>query len=200
MKTAGIVLGVLILISILFAGWMMGYYNRFVNMDEGIKNAWAQVENQLMRRNDLIPNLVNTVKGYASHEKEVFTNIADARAKLGGAKSVSEKIDAANEMTSALSRLLVIVEQYPQLKADQSFNRLMDELAGTENRLAVERKRYNDQVGVQPVEAQNPVKYHCRSFWICRGGILQSARGGKGSTKGRFRDEVSCDFMFKYCY
>jgi len=146
MKIAGIVLGVLILISVLFAGWMMGYYNRFVNMDEGIRNAWAQVENQLQRRSDLIPNLVNTVKGYASHEKEVFTNIADARAKLGGAKSVGEKIDAANEMTSALSRLLVIVEQYPQLKADQSFNRLMDELAGTENRLAVERKRYNDHV------------------------------------------------------
>lgn len=146
MKTLGIVLGVLILISVLFAGWMMGHYNRFVNMDEGIKNAWAQVENQLMRRNDLIPNLVNTVKGYASHESEVFTKIADARAKLAGAKTPADKIDAANEMTSALSRLLVVVEQYPQLKADQSFNRLMDELAGTENRLAVERKRYNDHV------------------------------------------------------
>ena len=146
MKTAGIVLGVLILIAVLFAGWMMGYYNQFVNMDEGVKSAWAQVENQLQRRSDLIPNLVNTVKGYASHEKEVFTNIADARAKLAGATTPADKIDAANQMTSALSRLLVIVEQYPQLKADQSFNRLMDELAGTENRLAVERKRYNDHV------------------------------------------------------
>lgn len=132
--------------AFIFAGWMMGYYNKFVNMDEGIKNAWAQVENQLQRRSDLIPNLVNTVKGYASHEKEVFTKVADARAKLAGAKNPTDKIEAANEMTSALSRLLVVVEQYPQLKADQSFNRLMDELAGTENRLAVERKRYNDQV------------------------------------------------------
>jgi len=146
MKKLGIVLGVFALISFIFAGWMMGYYNQFVNMDEGIKNAWAQVENQLQRRSDLIPNLVNTVKGYAAHEKEVFTNIADARAKLAGAKSVGEKIDAANEMTSALSRLLVVVERYPDLKANESFNRLMDELSGTENRLAVERKRYNDQV------------------------------------------------------
>lgn len=146
MKQLGIILGVFALIAILFAGWMMGYYNQFVNMDEGIKNAWAQVENRLQKRSDLIPNLVNTVKGYAAHEKEVFTNIADARAILAGAKSVNDKIDAANQMTSALSRLLVVVEQYPQLKADQSFARLMDELAGTENRLAVERKRYNDKV------------------------------------------------------
>lgn len=146
MKQLGIVLGALILLAVLFAGWTMGYYNQFVNMDEGIKNAWAQVENQLQRRSDLVPNLVNTVKGYAAHEKEVFTNIADARSRLAGAKDVSEKIDAANQMTSALSRLLVIVEQYPDLKANESFNRLMDELAGTENRLAVERKRYNDRV------------------------------------------------------
>ncbi len=146
MKTVGIILGVFVLIAFLFAGWLMGYYNQFVNMDEGIRNAWSQVENQLQRRSDLIPNLVNTVKGYAAHEKEVFTNIANARAKLAGAKTVDDKIDAANQMTSALSRLLVVVEQYPQLKADLSFNRLMDELAGTENRLAVERKRYNDKV------------------------------------------------------
>lgn len=146
MKQFGIVLGALVLLSVLIAGWMMGYYNRFVNMDEGIKNAWAQVENQLQRRNDLIPNLVNTVKGYAAHEKEVFENIANARAKLSGAQTVGDKINAANEMTTALSRLLVVVEQYPNLKADQSFARLMDELAGTENRLAVERKRYNDRV------------------------------------------------------
>lgn len=124
----------------------MGYFNQFVNMDEGIRNAWSQVENQLQRRSDLIPNLVNTVKGYTPHEKEVFTNIANARAKLAGAKNVDEKIDAANQMTSALSRLLVVVEQYPQIKEDLSFNRLMDELAATENRLTVERKRYNDKV------------------------------------------------------
>src|SRR4030066_15224 len=145
-KTALFIVGGILLLLVILFGSFMGTYNSLQIQDETVTSSWAQVENQLQRRNDLIPNLVNTVKGYASHEKEIFTNIADARSKLGGAKSVGEKIDAANEMTSALSRLLVIVEQYPQLKADQSFNRLMDELAGTENRLAVERKRYNDHV------------------------------------------------------
>lgn len=146
MKKAGIILIALALLFILFGGWLFGYYNSFVNMDEGIKNAWAQVENQLQRRSDLIPNLVNTVKGYAKHEKEIFENIANARTKLAGSQSIGDKITAANEMTSALGRLLVIVEQYPNLKADQTFSKLMDELAGTENRIAVERKRYNDKV------------------------------------------------------
>ena len=146
MKKAGIILIALALLFILLGGWLFGYYNSFVNMDEGIKNAWAQVENQLQRRSDLIPNLVNTVKGYAKHEKEIFENIANARTKLAGAQSIGDKITAANEVTSALGRLLVIVEQYPNLKADQSFSKLMDELAGTENRIAVERKRYNDKV------------------------------------------------------
>jgi len=104
------------------------------------------VDNQLQRRNDLIPNLVATVKGYAAHEKGVLDDIAAARAKMAGAKSPAETIEGSNQMSSALSRLLVVVENYPNLKADQSFNRLMDELAGTENRLAVERKRYNDLV------------------------------------------------------
>lgn len=146
MKRLLIAVVVLVVLSVLMGGWLFGYYNRFVNMDEGIKNAWAQVENQLQRRNDLIPNLVNTVKGYAAHEKGVFENIANARARLAGAQTIGDKVNAANDMTSAISRLLVVVEQYPNLKADQSFSRLMDELAGTENRLAVERKRYNDQV------------------------------------------------------
>jgi LemA protein len=121
-------------------------YNRFVGQEEAIKAAWAEVENQLTRRNDLIPNLVETVKGYASHEREVFQAIADSRARLSGATTPVEKIEAANQQSSALSRLLAIVESYPQLKADQSFNRLMDELAGTENRIAVARMRYNERV------------------------------------------------------
>jgi LemA protein len=121
-------------------------YNKFVNQEEAIKAQWAQVENQLQRRNDLIPNLVETVKGYASHESGVFKDIADARSRLLAAQSPEQKIEAANQQTSALGRLLAIVENYPQLKADQQFNRLMDELAGTENRLAVERMRYNEKV------------------------------------------------------
>ena len=121
-------------------------YNKFVGQEEGIKAQWAQVENQLQRSNDLIPNLVNTVKGYASHEQGVFQAIADSRAKMAGATTPSEKIAAANEQTSALARLLLVVENYPNLKADQQFARLMDELSGTENRIAVERMRYNEKV------------------------------------------------------
>ena len=121
-------------------------YNRFVSQEETIKAQWAQVENQLQRRNDLIPNLVETVKGYAAQEQAVYKAIADSRAKLAGARTPEEKMDAANAQTSALSRLLVIVENYPQLKSNESFNRLMDELSGTENRIAVERMRYNEAV------------------------------------------------------
>ncbi len=121
-------------------------YNKFVGQEEGIKAQWAQVDNQLQRRNDLIPNLVNTVKGYAAHESGVFEAIANSRAKLAGAKTPDEKIAAANEQSSALARLLLIVENYPNLKADQQFARLMDELSGTENRIAVERMRYNEKV------------------------------------------------------
>jgi LemA protein len=121
-------------------------YNRFVSQEESVKAQWAQVQNQLQRRNDLIPNLVETVKGYASHEKEVFQQIADSRAKLAGAQTPAETIEAANQQSAALARLLVIVENYPNLKANEQFNRLSDELAGTENRIAVERMRYNERV------------------------------------------------------
>src|ERR1700684_460738 len=108
-------------------------YNTFVSQDEAIKAQWAQVENQLQRRNDLIPNLVETVKGYATHEESVYKAIADSRSKLLAAKSPEETIQAANQQTSAIGRLLAVVENYPQLKANEQFNRLMDELAGTEN-------------------------------------------------------------------
>jgi LemA protein len=121
-------------------------YNQMVTMKEAVDSAWAQVQNQLQRRNDLIPNLVEVTKGYAAHEKEIFESVANARARLIGAGNRDEQIEAANELTGALGRLLAIAEQYPQLKADQQFARLSDELAGTENRIAVERKRYNDTV------------------------------------------------------
>jgi LemA protein len=125
-------------------------YNRFVGQEEAIKTQWAQVENQMQRRNDLIPNLVESVKGVAQQERDVFGQIANSRAKMAGAQSTAgptdQKIEASNEMSSALSRLLVVVENYPQLRSSESFNRLMDELSGTENRLAVERMRYNERV------------------------------------------------------
>jgi LemA protein len=121
-------------------------YNSFVTEEEAIKSQWAQVENQLQRRNDLIPNLVESVKGYAQHEESVYKDIADARSKLLAAKSPDETIQAANQQTSALGRLLAVVENYPQLRANEQFNRLMDELSGTENRIATERQRYNERV------------------------------------------------------
>jgi LemA protein len=121
-------------------------YNKFVSQEEAIKAQWAQVENQLQRRNDLIPNLVETVKGYAQHEEAVYKDIADARAQMMAAKSPEEQINAANRETTALGRLFAIAENYPNLKANEQFNRLMDELSGTENRLAVERMRYNERV------------------------------------------------------
>src|SRR5580765_5277512 len=121
-------------------------YNSFVSKEEGIKTQWAQVENQLQRRNDLIPNLVETTKGIAQQEKDVFGQIADSRAKMAGAKTPEETIQAANKQSAALGRLLVVVENYPQLRSSEAFNRLMDELSGTENRIAVERMRYNERV------------------------------------------------------
>jgi len=121
-------------------------YNRFVGQEEAIKTQWAQVENQLQRRNDLIPNLVETTKGIAQQEKDVFGQIADSRAKMAGATTPAQQIQAANEQSAALARLLVVVENYPQLRSSESFNRLMDELSGTENRIAVERMRYNERV------------------------------------------------------
>jgi LemA protein len=121
-------------------------YNTFVRQEEAVKAQWAQVESQLQRRSDLIPNLVETVKGFAQHEESVYKDIADARSRLLAAKSPEESIAAANQQTSALGRLLAVVENYPNLKSNEQFNRLMDELAGTENRLAVERMRYNERV------------------------------------------------------
>jgi len=121
-------------------------YNRLVSLDQKVKSAWAQVENVYQRRNDLIPNLVEIVKGYAKHEKELFISVTEARTKWQNAKTVVEKEKVAREIDSIISRLLLIVENYPNLKASENFLSLQDELAGTENRISVERKRYNDAV------------------------------------------------------
>jgi len=130
---------ILILMSI-------GGYNSLVGKSESVDSSWAQVQNVLQRRADLIPNLVATVKGYAAHEQEIFESVANARAKLAGARTPAESAAANSELDSALGRLLVIAESYPQLKANENFMRLQDELAGTENRISVERRRYNDDV------------------------------------------------------
>jgi LemA protein len=140
-----ILIGVLIAVVVLAVAFA-GMYNSLIAKHETIIAKWAQVENQLQRRNDLIPNLVNTVKGYASHEKTVFEDVTNARSQWAKAGSLDDKVKAASNMDAALARLLLVVENYPNLKADQTFLRLMDELSGTENRIAVERMRYNEAV------------------------------------------------------
>ena len=125
---------------------LMSTYNGLVTKSQNIDGQWAQVETQYQRRFDLIPNLVNSVKGIFTQEKEVFGQIAEARTRYSGAKSIDAKAEAATQVESALARLLVIVENYPQLQSNQAVQGLMDELAGTENRISVERKRFNDQV------------------------------------------------------
>ena len=139
------IVGLVILGSVVFGGSGCSY-NKFTTQEEAIKAQWGQVENQLQRRSDLIPNLVESVKGYAQQERDVFGAIADARAKMAGATTPADKIAAANAESSALARLMVVVENYPQLKSNETFARLMDELSGTENRLANERMRYNDRI------------------------------------------------------
>ena len=144
---AGCGLLVLVIAAALGAGlYVWSTYNRIVVAEQGADGAWAQVENNLQRRGDLVPHLVETVKGYASHEKEVFEKVAEARSRLAGATTPEEAAAANSGMTSALGRLLAIAENYPELKANENFIRLQDELAGTENRLAVARRDYNEQV------------------------------------------------------
>lgn len=146
----GLIIGLSILaVIIIFVSSLIGSYNQLQQMDETVNSNWAQIENQLKRRADLIPNLVNTVKGYATHEKTIFVDIAEARAKLSGAvksKDVKSVNEANAQFNGALSRLLAIAENYPNLKANENFIMLQDEIAGTENRLAVARKDYNDSV------------------------------------------------------
>jgi LemA protein len=154
-KTTLIIAGIIALLVLVPILYLKGTYNRLVRMDEQINGAWAQVENQLQRRYDLIPNLVETVKGYAEHEREVFVRVTEARSKVAGAKAISEKISANNELSSALARLLVVVERYPELKANTNFIRLQDELAGTENRIAVERRRFNEAVRAYNTEIRS---------------------------------------------
>jgi LemA protein len=158
-KGGKIALGIVVVLVIMVIGIgakIAGWYNGFVRLDEGVKQSWSQVQNVYQRRLDLIPNLVNTVKGYASHERETLQAVTEARSKVGGVMQLNAKDltpenmakfqQAQAGLSGALQRLMVVVEQYPNLKADQSFIRLQDELAGTENRIAVERMRFTEMV------------------------------------------------------
>ena len=139
-------IAIIVIILVLLGVMLVPSYNKFVTLEENVDQSYAQIENQLQRRMDLIPNLVNTVKGFASHEENVLADISDARSRLAGANGPEEQADANAALDGALGRLLVVVENYPDLKANQNFIQLQDELAGTENRIGVARKDYNDEV------------------------------------------------------
>jgi LemA protein len=143
---AVIIVGLLVVVGLVLGGSLIGSKNELVTEREAIKGAWSQVDVVLQRRADLIPNLVETVKGFAKHEETAIDSVTSARAALGGAQTPKEKIDANSKLDSALSRLLVVVENYPNLKANENFMRLQDELSGTENRIAVESRKYNETV------------------------------------------------------
>jgi LemA protein len=146
MKVLIILLAVVLLVGGIVGASYISSRNQMVTLNESVKSDWAQVDVVLQRRSDLIPNLVETVKGFAAQEQTVYDDIAKARAALGGAQTPKDKIAANGQLDGALSRLLLIVENYPQLKSNENFLRLQDELAGTENRIAVERKRYDDAI------------------------------------------------------
>src|SRR5881275_2464017 len=178
-------LGIVALAAITLPGCS---YNTFVSQEQGIKASWAEVENQLQRRNDLIPNLVETTKGYAQHEESVFKDIADARSRLLAAKSPEETIAAANQQTSALGRLLAVSESYPQLRANEQFNRLMDELSGTENRIAVERMRYNEAVQrYNTSRRQFPANLTAKAFGFKEYPLFQAPAEVKQAPKVNFK-------------
>jgi len=146
MKIGLVIIGVLVLLALVILGSVIGVRNTLVTEREAVNGAWSQVDVALPRRADLIPNLVATVQGFAKQEQAVIKEVTDARAALGGARNPQEKIDANSRLDGALSRLLVVVENYPQIKSNENFLRLQDELAGTENRIAIERRKYNETV------------------------------------------------------
>lgn len=164
-------------------------YNQMVTLNEDIDAKWAQVDNQLQRRFDLIPNLVETVKGYAEHEEEIFTNIANARARIGSAKTPGEQMEAEGELSGFLSRLLMITENYPNLKANEQFQQLQAQLEGTENRISVERKRYNDAVQVY----NTTIKQFPGRFYAMLGGFeprefFEATAGAEQAPRVNFGD------------
>lgn len=162
-------------------------YNTMVSEQEQVDGAWSEVENQLQRRNDLIPNLVNTVKGFATQEQDVLVKVTEARSRVAGAGSPEQKIQASNELSGALSRLLVVVEKYPELKSNQNFLRLQDELAGTENRLAVARMRYNEVVQTYNTTVKKfPTNIMAKVFGFQERPYFQAPEGAKEAPKVQF--------------
>jgi LemA protein len=191
------IIGVIILLCISLVGWATGMYNSLVTLDESVKQAWAQVQNQYQRRLDLIPNLVETVKGYATHESKVFTDVAEARASVGKLQVTPEVLnnpqtfqrfqEAQAGLSSALSRLLAVAENYPQLKANENFLQLQSQLEGTENRIAVERKRFNEVVQEYNVRVRTfPASMFAGMFGFNQKPYFEAEPGAEKAPKVKF--------------
>jgi len=184
MKKGLIIAGVIIII-VIFS--LFGYYNKFVTANESVDGQWAQVETQYQRRFDLIPNLVESVKGVMAQEKDVFGMIADARTKYAGASTANEKAAAATEVESALGRLLVVMENYPQLKSADNVNTLMAQLEGTENRISVERGRYNTAVKDYNVMVKRfPANVLAGMFGFGERSYFEAAEGSEAAPSVQF--------------
>lgn len=192
-----VILALIVLPLLLVGGWMMRSYNSFVSLDEQVNSSWSQVQNNYQRRMDLIPNLVETVKGVANFEKETYTAVADARSNAGKIALTPELLanpqafaqfeQAQGALSSALSRLLVTIERYPELKANQNFIALQDQLEGTENRIAVERKRFNDSVQVYNVATKRfPARLVAGLFGFAPKPYFQSQAGADQAPKVQF--------------
>lgn len=191
------VIGGVILIALLLVGWVTGIYNSLVKTDEGVNQAWAQVQNQYQRRVDLIPNLVEVVKGYATHEREVFEKVAEARASVGKLQVTPEILnnpqlfqkfqEAQSNMGSWLSRLLAVAENYPQLKANENFLQLQSQLEGTENRIAVERMKFNQIVQEYNVKVRTfPTSLLAGMFGFAQKQYFQAEPGAEKVPKVKF--------------
>jgi LemA protein len=179
--------GVIVLAAIIIAVTLTGMYNGLVTKSQAVDAQWSQVETQYQRRYDLIPNLVNSVKGMMTQEQTVFLAIADARTKYGAAQTVNEKAVAAGEVETALGRLLAIMENYPDLKSSQNVTQLMDELAGTENRISVERRRFNDLTREYNVQIKTfPTNMLAGMFGFSEKQYFQSVTGSDTPPKVEF--------------
>ncbi len=186
MKSKYILIGIGVFIVLVIL-WVMSFYNGVVKLGQGVDGQWAQVETVYQRRLDLVPNLANTVKGIFKQENEVFGKIADARARYSGASNTSERVSASNEMESALSRLLVIVENYPELRSAEAVQNLMSQLEGTENRISVERQRFNDVTREYNVKVKTfPGKLLAGMFGFSEKTFFESAAGAETAPKVEF--------------
>ncbi|MFA4833346.1 MAG: LemA family protein [Patescibacteria group bacterium] len=178
---------VLVIVVVIVAGYAWSLYNKMVTGSENVDNAWAQVETQYQRRFDLIPNLVESVKGIMAQEKEVFGNIADARTRYAGATTINDKAEAATQVESSLARLLVVMENYPQLKSAENVQTLMVQLEGTENRISVERKRYNDMAKEFNVMVKRvPAKWFASMFSFAEKTYFESVTGSENAPAVKF--------------